>query len=77
MICSMCLEQLEEQFHFIMQCLDTEAKINFYSERKHVFSDIDLYNVCLFAVCMEEVDEIDKYVEGPESLHNCDTDDDR
>ncbi|XP_066146144.1 RE1-silencing transcription factor B-like isoform X2 [Euwallacea fornicatus] len=57
-ICATCLEQLEEQFHFIMQCLDTEAKINYYSEKKFLFKNINLYNVCSFTVSIEESEDV-------------------
>lgn len=69
----MCLEQLEEQFHFIMQCLDTEAKINYYAERKRIFKDVDLHNVYLFAIRMEETDELEKQY-GGDSLGNANCD---
>jgi len=61
-ICPICLEQLEEQFHFIMQCLDTEEKINYYCERKGIFKQIDLHSVYLFSM-MEDNEDVDKQYE--------------
>ncbi|ERL94511.1 zinc finger protein 711 [Dendroctonus ponderosae] len=66
-ICSLCLEQLEEQFQFIMQCLDTEAKISCYSESKKIFKGVELRAVHVFSITMEESDELEKPYEEMDS----------
>ncbi|XP_050307784.1 zinc finger protein 827-like [Anthonomus grandis grandis] len=62
-ICSHCLEQFEEQFNFIMQCLDTESKINYYCETKNILTNVDLHNVYQFSIRMEESGENGKQYE--------------
>lgn len=58
-ICPVCLEQLEDQFHFIIQCLDTEEKVNYYCERKHISREIDLHSVYLFSM-VDDNEDMDK-----------------
>ncbi|CAG9762969.1 unnamed protein product [Ceutorhynchus assimilis] len=65
-ICQTCLEQLEEHFHFIMQCLDTEAKISFYSVKEAIFHNVDLSKITPFYASMEKIQlEESSVVEKP------------
>ncbi|XP_060531018.1 zinc finger Y-chromosomal protein 1-like [Cylas formicarius] len=59
-ICPICLELLEEQFHFVMQCLDSEEKINYYCEKKNCYKQINLHSVYLFSMCIEDDSNMEK-----------------
>lgn len=55
-VCNVCLENLEEYFNFIMECLSTEEKINYYCEVNKSIKKVNLHNVYVFS---ESVDNDD------------------